>query len=923
MPLGSTTVVRPYTKIIYPMRDATALPATVSISPTSTPTQAPAGVAAPLSVANAPSPEIPLISSLVRTSTNGARLTRAQRDQGARDNLPSRVQVALNTPFGKDSPSHSFTAAVQLRHVLLFVFKSDYLSVRARRNLMRASLLARRLHWLCQRYGGLDFRALRDGVPANLTTPALVARLQGLVTACFLHYNFDTPTVVRYIGGQHTAAHRDVPAILLELRRANVDADVLADLERVFTVVSPAVCNAEATERNFRAFMEYGNHKTITEDIPKTQKALAKDIRRGYVLVMDPWLVFFVPNLHRTPLGMVDLSKIHKNPRPIFDSTFRPTSWAMAINDFTNKRTEPKIVFPKAWVFYLTWLWNLRITYPREELYLGDDDVSGAFRQVKYNPNLVAMHAFLVFGVLFMSTGQTFGDCTSPANWEPVARNRQKYAQYLWHQANTLGRALKHLPTLQFAATPSPRIVSTFVQATLDAFNPGVLDSTGSRLAPQYDHHADDCLYADVKEHYLLTVASSVLALYLLLGEPSGNHRDPVSWEKFEAKITHCRKAKGFMVDTRRMEVSIPMYKREQAIDLLATWLERATYTLLEAAELLGTLNNLSEICRWARPRYFALQQDVRRTLRARYVALANWRLRHAAQIDSCQRELPESLLHRLEPLIGRKVASLLWRTRQTIPVTHFIHRELGYLHTYLANHKNRWAISIGHLVPRPPTFTTTGDASNQGGGAYCQDLLFWFSIIWSPEIRRRVNLHKKHADRIHINCLEFAVALLQLAAVTTRLQADVPGELKGTFPHGFPDILVLLCRTDNMSTKSWANKVSSTSPHAHGLIALLAALLRNTTCGFTSEWLAGHLNGTADLLSRPDLTIYPTAFCSQIYQNKPELRSWSFFHPNPAFVSLLEHLLCSSAWQGDLSLPSSLGQFEAAGCTTSCFAMP
>jgi hypothetical protein len=178
----------------------------------------------------------------------------------------------------------------------------------------------------------------------------------------------------------------------------------------------------------------------------------------------------------------------------------------MAINDFTNKRTEPKIVFPKVWVFYLTWLWNLRITYPREEVYLGDDDVSGAFRQVKYNPNLVAMHAFLVFGVLFMSTGQTFGDCASLANWEPVARNRQKDAQYLWHQANTLARALKYLPTLQFAATPSPRIVSTFVQATPDALNTGVLDSAGSRLAPQYDHHVDDCLYADVKEHCLLMV---------------------------------------------------------------------------------------------------------------------------------------------------------------------------------------------------------------------------------------------------------------------------------------------------------------------------------------------------------------------------------------------------------------------------------
>jgi hypothetical protein len=281
--------------------------------------------------------------------------------------------------------------------------------------------------------------------------------------------------------------------------------------------------------------------------------------------------------------------------------------------------------------------------------------------------------------------------------------------------------------------------------------------------------------------------------------------------------------------------------------------------------------------------------------------------------------------MHRLEPLIQREIAALLWRTRQVITVTPFVQRELRYLHNYLSNRDNCWAISIGHLVARSNTLVATGDASNLGGGAHCEDLFFWFSLIWSPEIRRHVNLHKKHVDKIHINCLEFAVALIQLAAVITRLEADVPPMLLQAYPSGYPDIPVFLCRTDNVSTKSWANKVlSSASPNAYGLIALrLASMLQRTQCGFHSEWLAGRLNGTADLLSRPDLTISSTAFCTQIYQSKPKLTSWTFFLPSPGFVSLLEHLLCSNAWQGDLSLPDSFGQFEAAGCTTSCFVIP
>jgi hypothetical protein len=218
----------------------------------------------------------------------------------------------------------------------------------------------------------------------------------------------------------------------------------------------------------------------------------------------------------------------------------------MAINDYTSKTTKPEIVFPQAWINYLTWVWSLQITYPRDGPYLSDNNVRGAFRQVKYNPNLVAMHAFLDFGIFFLSTGQPLGDCTSPTNWEPVARNRQQKARYLWNQATTLARALKHLPTLHFVPAPS----TTVVQASADSINKGVLDATGARLPPQYDHYVDDCLYTDVTAFYLLTVASSVLALYLLLGEPSPNHRDPVSWEKFKAKVISYRKAKGFMVDT-------------------------------------------------------------------------------------------------------------------------------------------------------------------------------------------------------------------------------------------------------------------------------------------------------------------------------------------------------------------------------------
>jgi hypothetical protein len=124
----------------------------------------------------------------------------------------------------------------------------------------------------------------------------------------------------------------------------------------------------------------------------------------------------------------------------------------------------------------------------------------------------------------------------------------------------------------------------------------------------------------------------------------------------------------------------------------------------------------------------------------------------NADQITSWERELPDALAARLvEPLIQREIAALLPSMR----------RELVYLLDYLAERSNSFAISIGHLVKRVETFTSTVDASNLGGGAHCRDLQFWFSYIWSSEISRRANLPKKHPDKIHINLSEFVVALI------------------------------------------------------------------------------------------------------------------------------------------------------------------
>ena len=62
--------------------------------------------------------------------------------------------------------------------------------------------------------------------------------------------------------------------------------------------------------------MEYANHATVEQEPEKTLKALVKDSKRGNVLTLDKRLIQYIPNTHKSPLGITDINHPIKTPRP-------------------------------------------------------------------------------------------------------------------------------------------------------------------------------------------------------------------------------------------------------------------------------------------------------------------------------------------------------------------------------------------------------------------------------------------------------------------------------------------------------------------------------------------------------------------------------------------------------------------------------
>ena len=176
-------------------------------------------------------------------------------------------------------------------------------------------------------------------------------------------------------------------------------------------------------------FFRYGNHSSILKDPDKTMKAMNKEDKNQYLITLPSWLARFIRHLHLTPQGL--LWKPGKNDRLIWDGSFITNWQAISINMMLTNHTEPEIIYGSNFERHLESIWNLRITYPKSDILLFDDDVKGAFRHCKYHPDVASAFAFIIEQFLFVPLGGTFGSITSPPNFEPIARARDHLAHFL------------------------------------------------------------------------------------------------------------------------------------------------------------------------------------------------------------------------------------------------------------------------------------------------------------------------------------------------------------------------------------------------------------------------------------------------------------------------------------------------------------
>ena len=374
------------------------------------------------------------ISTLPEKQALIGRWKVGELDKWAKTTLSVPMRTALLDSTGKRNHDTTFEGELVFRHALPYVLlHSAFFTEADINNLDKATPLPVIFLNLLRRYANVDTSPVRGyDMYKNFKTETNFHKERiHLSSAALFQSGFHVEDTVRYIGGPHIGAHRNPDAIRKRLT-AGVEPATLDRVISQFVYGAPKKVHGVSSNANFMEYFKYGNHSSCDIHKDKFKEVMLKDSRQGNTMLVDLRLLLFIPHLHLTPQGLVDVDNQWKSDRPVFDSSFRPEIWCNAINDWVDKTTEGQVYFPGSFTRLLSSIWNMRITYPNEPIFIGDDDVKNAFRLIKNNPAVVGMHGFVGHGLLGFSTGMTFGDNYSPQNFEPIAVARSQQSKYLW-----------------------------------------------------------------------------------------------------------------------------------------------------------------------------------------------------------------------------------------------------------------------------------------------------------------------------------------------------------------------------------------------------------------------------------------------------------------------------------------------------------
>ena len=732
---------------------------------------------------------------------------------------------------------------------------------------------------------GIDFSALKDPDPNYATRKEISKNLVWLMAACAVRYDLDFGLVLRYLAGEYTAEWRNVDQILCDVSPyvSTTDRD---HIKRILTTGCPFEFNWEQTNENKEIFIRRGNSPSIAANWTSVLKALVKEVRNKHLMVFPRWMVRGSPFGNHVPANLV--VRPGKDGRLIWDGSTKRAAHEVTMNEVTPTANEAAITFGHMYLAFITWMWNLRISFPNEEIVLAFLDISSCFRFPRIFADLVGAFGFMIGPWFFVPNAMVFGSVTSASSWEPFRRAIMGLAMAGFFAAALIKKHKHLLDMIRWEPPPPPG--TQFVQAQPCLRNRGIVNNDGTTKPTPHHIYVDDNLLADTRPRMPSTLAAGIDAIFRVMGYPNITVRPCAlalnKWK--ELIVSHTMVLLGLVFDTRRMTVSVTNEFRQEVLNLLTkTWhAGRESFTVAEMEKLVGKLGRIGQAYR---PIYHLmphLYASVAYALRQNAFYLASTSRRFRAMLKQIKQEATCQEDTREINFALKTVAKKTHGAKQRYRLPESLKRELDILRRLLADDSIRLETPFAHIVQRDWNFEAGADACKRAGGGWSTDLSFWWHLVFPPDIVARAYLpNGKDKRYISINVLEMICVIVNFAAAIHCCHVD------GIDLTAFP---IILNWCDNTSACSWINHKCKTSMLGRKLALVFLGLLMGTSLGVQAEWLPTALNVVADDISRltSDDGVYDY---QRLLTDHPSLSSCRQFQPSPTLLGMIWGVLQSN----------------------------
>jgi hypothetical protein len=175
--------------------------------------------------------------------------------------------------------------------------------------------------------------------------------------------------------GEYVGKTRDSAVILAKVS-PYINKEDSKHVKRIINQGCPSHLHFKEEYENKHLALWKGNQHTFLLHPKVTAKTMNKEEKNSHVLPFKHWLVYFSPWCHVTPQG---IQEKYNKFRVIFNLSMQTSPDEIILNHKTSRDGKAVINFGQAKTRLLINIYNWRVSYPDEIIYLALADITACF----------------------------------------------------------------------------------------------------------------------------------------------------------------------------------------------------------------------------------------------------------------------------------------------------------------------------------------------------------------------------------------------------------------------------------------------------------------------------------------------------------------------------------------------------------------